>query len=71
MQVGPLGELHVRMGDQLLHHVFIHVCDRSFVSNTECAALLRLGLAYFEKHTGECLTSQGQTTGIRAVTRLE
>ena len=47
MQVGPLGELHVRLGDQLLHHVFIHVCDRSFVSNRECAALLRLGLAFF------------------------
>ena len=54
-----------------LHHVFIHVCDRSFVSNRECATLLRLGLAYFEKHAGECLTSQVQTTRIRVVKRLE
>ena len=46
MQMGPLGEVHVHMGDQLLHHVF-HVCDRSFVSNRECATLLRLDVALF------------------------
>ena len=63
MQMGPLGEVHVHLGDQLLHHVFIHVCDRSFVSNREWATLLRLGLACAEKHTGECLASHGQTTG--------
>ena len=33
MQMRPLGEVHVHLGDQLLHHVFIQVCDRSFVSN--------------------------------------
>ena len=32
-------------------------------SNRECATLLRCGLAYFEKHTGECPMSHGQTTG--------
>ena len=71
MHMGPLGDVHVLLGDQLLHHVSIHVCDRSFVSNRECATLLRLGLVYFEKLAGECPASQGQTTGIRAVTRLE
>ena len=63
MQMEPLGEVHVGLGDQLLHHVFIHVCDRSFVSNRECATLLRLGLAYFEKHTGECLTEPWADNG--------
>ena len=61
--MGPLGGVHVHLGDQLLHHVFIHVCDRSIVSNRECATLLLLGLAYVEKHTAECPTSHGQTTG--------
>ena len=46
MQMGPLGEVHVGLGDQLLHHVFIQVCDRSFVQPRvgmslidECTAL--------------------------------
>ena len=25
MQLGPLGGVHVHLGDQLLHHVFIHI----------------------------------------------
>ena len=45
MQMGPLGGVHVHLGDQLLHHVFIHVCDRSFVQPRVCySSSLKLGL---------------------------
>ena len=36
--MGPLGEVHVHMGDQLLHNVFIHVCDRSFVQTRDSSS---------------------------------